>query len=139
MTDLCSQEEITGRQTLNSTQMETINALLWETTEQVKKQQQRAHQAYINCHKLQDSWRPSRRSGKSSANANPNTHKPYAPEQPVTGPSSFIINHAMTGDEAFEEDMDTLGEDNDEANLGHVASHRGAQGSTVGKPLGKSV
>ncbi|KAI5996608.1 hypothetical protein F5J12DRAFT_785389 [Pisolithus orientalis] len=109
--DLHSQEEVTGGQMLSSIQMDTINALLWDTAERVKKQQRRAHQGYL-----------------------------------VSGPSTFVINHTMTGDEGFEEDKDALGEDkdalgedNDVVSPEHMASHEDAQGFTVGKPPGKST
>ncbi|KIN94697.1 hypothetical protein M404DRAFT_34799 [Pisolithus tinctorius Marx 270] len=45
----------------------------------------------------------------------------------------------MTGDEGYEEDVDALGEDDDEVSPEHAASHKATQGFTVGKLPGKSV
>ncbi|KIN96090.1 hypothetical protein M404DRAFT_33570 [Pisolithus tinctorius Marx 270] len=137
--------------------MDTINALLWDTAKQVKKQQWRAHQGYIDCRDQRDSQRqemepygnslphkthlprisrssrPNWRSGKSNANADHHIRKSYAPEQPVAGPSTFDVDHAMTGDEGFEEDVDALGEDDDKA----IPEHE--DGAAVGKHPGKSA
>ncbi|KIO05301.1 hypothetical protein M404DRAFT_25454, partial [Pisolithus tinctorius Marx 270] len=161
--DLRSKEEATGGQTLNSVQMDTINALLWDTAERVKKQQRRAHQGYVDRRERRDSRRreaepygnplprdthlprisrssrPNHRSRKSNANVNPHTRNSYAPEQPVAGPSTFVVDHAMTGDEGYEEDVDALGEDDDEVSPEHAASHEDAQGFAVGKLPGKSA
>ncbi|KIN98481.1 hypothetical protein M404DRAFT_31348 [Pisolithus tinctorius Marx 270] len=142
--DLCSKEEATGGQTLNSIQMDTINALLWDTAERDSRRREAEpygnplpRDTHLPC--ISQSSRPNHRSRKSNTNVNPHTRNSYTPEQPVAGPSTFVVDHTMTGDEGYEEDVDALGEDDDKVSPEHTASHEDAQGFAVGKLPGKSA
>ncbi|KIN92990.1 hypothetical protein M404DRAFT_36511 [Pisolithus tinctorius Marx 270] len=128
--DLRSQEEVTGGQTLSSGQMDTINALLWDTAERIAKGERRNLTVIPFPAKLISLASPDPRGltgGQASQTPTPTI------TSLVAGPSTFDVDHAMAGDEGFEEDVDALGEDDDEA----IPEHE--DGATVGKHPGKSA
>ncbi|KAI6016896.1 hypothetical protein PISMIDRAFT_11372 [Pisolithus microcarpus 441] len=70
--DLCSREEIEGGKVLTGPQADTIDSMLWDAAERLKRQRERNHQGYLG----RCEWREDRQRGRGPFATNTREH-PY--------------------------------------------------------------
>ncbi|KIK12994.1 hypothetical protein PISMIDRAFT_18298 [Pisolithus microcarpus 441] len=103
--NLRSREEIEGGKVLTGPQADTIDSMLWDAAERLKRQRERNHQGYLNRRERRED-RQSQPESLKAAGKRPAAPPPLrihsnppstaSPNQPVTGPSRIATDDTLS-------------------------------------------